>query len=184
MQFQDISYLEKGTKRQQEAYAILQQNKVMEKLHAFTPALVGTIPINIDIETSDLDIICCFENKNFYRDTIVKLFKDNEFFSIREREDKEETVIAGFFIEGFMIEIFGQNIPCRQQLGYRHMLIEHDLLNKYGEAFRWQIIALKKQGYKTEPAFAKLLGLQGDPYQALLQLEADIAESLNNTNGY
>jgi len=184
MQFQDISYLEKGTKRQQEAYAILQQNKVIEKLHAFTPALVGTIPINIDIETSDLDIICCFENKNFYRDTIVKLFKDNEFFSIREREDKEETVIAGFFIEGFMIEIFGQNIPCRQQLGYRHMLIEHELLSKYGEAFRWQIIALKKQGYKTEPAFAKLLGLQGDPYQALLQLEADIAESLNNTNGY
>lgn len=184
MQFQDISYLKNGTTRQQKAYAVLQPNNVMEKLYAFTPVLVGTIPINIDIETSDLDIICCFENKKFYRDTIVKQFKHCEFFSIREREDKEESVIAGFFTEGFMIEIFGQNIPCRQQPGYRHMLIEHELLNKYGEAFRQQIIALKKQGYKTEPAFAKLLGLQGDPYQALLQLEADIAESLNHTNGH
>ena len=184
MLFQDISYLKNGTTRQQEAFTVLHQQKVFEKLCAFHPVLVGTIPINIDIETSDLDIICCFENKNFYRDTIVKLFKHYELFSIREREEKEETVIAGFFTGGFMIEIFGQNIPCRQQLGYRHMRIEHKLLNKYGEPFRQQIIALKKQGYKTEPAFAKLLGLEGDPYQALLQLEPGVNAPQKNTNGY
>ncbi len=32
------------------------------------------------------------------------------------------------------------------------------------KAFRQEIIALKKQGYKTEPAFAMALGLKGDPY--------------------
>ncbi|WP_114790299.1 DUF4269 domain-containing protein [Niabella yanshanensis] len=171
MLFQDISYLQNGTIRQQEAFTVLHQNMMLEKLSAFDPVLVGTIPINIDIETSDLDIICCFENKNIYRDTIVKLFKDFELFSIREREDKEETVIAGFFTGGFRVEIFGQNIPCRQQFGYRHLLIEQELLKKYGEIFRQQIIALKKKGYKTEPAFAQVLKLEGDPYQALLQLE-------------
>lgn len=171
MLFQDISYLQNGTTRQQEAFTVLRQNRVLEELGPFNPVLVGTIPINIDIETSDLDIICCFENKHFFRDTIIRLFRDFELFSIREREEKEETVISRFFTGGFMIEIFGQNIPCLQQLAYRHMLAEYELLNKYGEPFRRQIIALKKQGYKTEPAFAKLLGLQGDPYQALLQLE-------------
>lgn len=159
MQFQDISYLQKGTIRQQEAYTVLHRNKVLEKLLAFTPVLVGTLPLNIDIETSDLDIICCFENKVFFRNAVVELFGACELFSIREREDKEETVIAGFYADGFMIELFGQNIPCRQQLAYRHMLVEHALLNKYGEPFRREIIALKKQGYKTEPAFAKMLAL-------------------------
>lgn len=184
MQFHDISYLKNGTPRQQEAYTILHQNKVLESLRPFDPVLVGTIPISIDVKTSDLDIICCFKNKNFYRDTIVNLFKNTEHFSIRERKDKAETVIAGFFMGDFMVEIFGQNIPCRQQFGYRHMLIEHELLNKYGEAFRQQIIALKNQGYKTEPAFAKLLGLQGDPYQALLQLETGIDKPLKDSNDY
>ncbi|MNO76159.1 hypothetical protein D3C76_672280 [compost metagenome] len=37
--------------------------------------------------------------------------------------------------------------------------------------FRERIILLKTSGWKTEPAFAKALGLEGDPYEALLELE-------------
>jgi hypothetical protein len=50
------------------------------------------------------------------------------------------------------------------------MLIEHSLLTEKGEHFRQEIIKLKRQGLKTEPAFAKLLGLDGDPYKAILKL--------------
>lgn len=173
MQFDDISYLVNGNDLQKAAYSVLQQHRILEKLHPFDPVLVGTIPINIDIETSDLDIICHFENKELYRNTIINLFQTQKHFSIKEIDGEEETIVAGFFADGFMIEIFGQPIRSRQQLGYRHMLIEYALLNKYGETFRKQIIDLKRQGYKTEPAFAKLLGLDGDPYMALLQLEGD-----------
>ena len=48
------------------------------------------------------------------------------------------------------------------------MLIEYRLLRERGEMFRQEIIALKKQGHKTEPAFAIALGLKGDPYRELL----------------
>jgi hypothetical protein len=53
------------------------------------------------------------------------------------------------------------------------MLIEHHLLNYYDEEFRLKIVSLKEQGYKTEPAFAKVLNLKGDPYQALLNYKID-----------
>ncbi|RZK33633.1 MAG: DUF4269 domain-containing protein, partial [Pedobacter sp.] len=80
-------------------------------------------------------------------------------------------VKSNFLIEDFEIEIFGQNISTQQQHAYRHMLIEHKILLEKGEAFRQQIIQLKKQGFKTEPAFAKLLGLEGDAYEELLKVE-------------
>jgi hypothetical protein len=49
------------------------------------------------------------------------------------------------------------------------MLIEHRLLLKHGEAFKNKVIELKQNGLKTEPAFAKLLGIEGDPYEELLK---------------
>lgn len=76
-------------------------------------------------------------------------------------------------MDGFEIEIFGQTIPTKQQFAYRHMMVEHNLLNKYGEVFRQQIIELKRQGHKTEPAFAIALNLTGDPYMELLKFETN-----------
>lgn len=73
-------------------------------------------------------------------------------------------------MDGFEVEIFGQTTPTRSQFAYRHMIIEYNLLNKYGEAFRQQIIELKQEGYKTEPAFAIALDLTGNPYLELLKL--------------
>lgn len=58
--FTKIEYLKTGATRQQRAYETLSNHQVLQKLAAFDPILTGTIPINIDIETSDLDIICCF----------------------------------------------------------------------------------------------------------------------------
>lgn len=80
-------------------------------------------------------------------------------------------MVASFQLDDFSIELFGQNIPTRQQPGYRHMLVEYRLLQDYGEDFRQQIIQLKQQGIKTEPAFAQVLGLPGNPYEALLLFE-------------
>jgi hypothetical protein len=177
--FDDLQYLITGTIRQQAAYQLLKKHQLLETLQAFDPILSGTIPINIDIETSDLDIICYFKDKAKFQHLVNTEFSSFEAFSIADTTiNQQETIVANFTLEGWAIEIFGQDLPTREQNAYRHMIAEYQLLSHYGEAFRQQVIKLKKQGYKTEPAFAKLLGLQGDPYLELLKPE--LISSLKN----
>lgn len=172
MDFDNLAYLQYGSKRQIDAYFTLTDNQIFSKLKPYDPILVGTIPINIDIESSDLDIICCFADKQEFEKSVTNHFKKEREFTIREIQSlASSAIVANFFVGEFRIEIFGQSIPTKQQHAYRHLITEHQLLNRYGKEFRHQIIELKRQGYKTEPAFAMLLGLSGDPYTALLEFE-------------
>jgi hypothetical protein len=171
--FFDLTYLRAGNTRQQAAYATLINHDIPGKLAAFDPVLAGTIPIGIDVETSDLDVICCWADKKTFADALQRCFGEYRGFLLAEMAVRgEEAIVASFDVDGFDVEIFGQNIPVRQQNAYRHLLIEHRILTEKGEAFRQQIIQLKQQGHKTEPAFAMLLGLDtDDPYSALLAFE-------------
>ncbi|WP_196857894.1 DUF4269 domain-containing protein [Pedobacter sp. CAN_A7] len=170
--FLDITYLKFGNKKQQEVYQLLVENKIMEKLSTYTPIFVGTIPLNIDIETSDIDIICYARDKNQFIESLVNYFQNMKGFKII-RNTAFNSVKANFYIEDFEFEIFGQDLESMQQDAYQHMIIEHSVLIEKGEKFRQEIIKLKKNGLKTEPAFAKLLGLDGNPYKELLKLRFD-----------
>lgn len=48
------------------------------------------------------------------------------------------------------------------------MLIEYQLMQEY-PMLKESVIELKQQGIKTEPAFCEILGLEGDPYEKLLE---------------
>lgn len=173
--FTNIQYLQNGSKKQIQAFKVLSQNKILFNLSEFDPILVGTIPINIDIENSDLDIICYWKNKSNFIEKLKVTFGNQSEFKIRETLiDNDETVVANFKIEGFEMEVFGQNIPTKNQNGYKHMIIEHQILKTKGENFRLEIIKLKQNGYKTEPAFALLLGLKGNSYVELLDYNFNI----------
>lgn len=167
--FLDITYLKFGNKKQQNVYQILIQNKIMENLSAYTPIVVGTIPIHIDIETSDIDIICYVRDKNQFIEVLVSCFGNMKGFKVT-KNTAFDSIKANFYLEDFEFEIFGQDLESFQQNAYQHMIIEHSILMEKGEEFRQEIIKLKRQGLKTEPAFAKLLGLDGNPYQELLKL--------------
>lgn len=172
--FSTIEYLKTGNQKQILAYEILTQNNVLLNIAEFEPILVGTIPINIDIENSDLDIICYWKNKTDFKTKIQSFFGNEKEFSIRETQiNDQETVVANFRIDPFEIEIFGQNIPTKNQNGYKHMIIENQILASKDENFRLEIIKLKQNGYKTEPAFGLLLGLKSDPYLELLRYKID-----------
>lgn len=170
--FRNISYLKTGNQKQQSAFEVLTRNSILESLKEFSPILVGTIPINIAIENSDLDIICYWKNKSDFIQKLTYLFEKEQHFSIREITiDNQESVVANFILDDFEIEIFGQNVPTELQNGYRHMVIEDKILQSKGEDFRLEIIKLKKSGIKTEPAFGMLLGLTGNVYKELLDFK-------------
>lgn len=167
--FKTIDYLSRGNQRQKQAYKTLKALNIFEALKAYTPILTGTVPIDIDIPTSDLDIICCCMNHEEFQQELRHLFADKRNFELKEKEYAgTKSTIARFDTMDFEIEIFGQQIPTEQQHAYQHMLIEYAILRERGLEFKQQVRALKLAGLKTEPAFAQLLGLEGNPYEALL----------------
>jgi len=172
MDFENLDYLKNGNILQKQAFEVLRKHQIMTILRAYDPILVGTFPININIENSDLDIICYWNNKAEFRSCLLNQFQQHNNFTIEEQlHSGNETIISNFTIDGFEVEIFGQNIPTKLQYAYKHLLIEHKILNAKGENFRQQIIKLKKEGLKTEPAFCQLLGIDGNPYESLLNYQ-------------
>jgi len=168
--FDTLAYLQTGTERQRRAYAVLTAHGVFDHLAAYQPILAGTIPLDIDIAGSDLDILCYCPQPESFREELVRQFGRCTGFVVREKQVRDrQTVIANFFLDEFPVELFGQNRPVREQEAYRHLITEEALLVKYGEPLRREVRLLKQQGIKTEPAFAQALGLPGDPYEALLQ---------------
>ncbi|RZJ72308.1 DUF4269 domain-containing protein [Flavobacterium sp.] len=170
--FLDIGYLETGSESQRKAFTVLSESRVLERLCEFDPVLIGTFPIGIAVESSDLDVACHFGDKSEFILKLQSEFSDFAQFGIRDFVlDGLETVVCNFVFSGFEFEIFGQPIAVTSQMGYRHMVVEHRILLEKGEDFRNEIIGLKNSGLKTEPAFAVLLGILGDPYLGLLDFE-------------
>lgn len=167
--FKDPSYLSVGNERQKEAFQTLQDLKVFEILAPFDPVLTGTVPIEVDIPSSDLDIICHFQDEERFENCIKSQYGTQTDFSIRKtRKQEQNTIIAYFRCQNYQIEIFGQPLPVNEQMAYRHMIKEYEIIQSKGPSFRTQVIELKQEGLSTEAAFAQLLGIKGDPYLALL----------------
>lgn len=165
--FKNIDYLNSGTQRQKAAYRALLSTNILHVLKNYSPILTGTIPIDIDLKESDLDIICSSRDLNQFCAYIVCEFKHYEDFKLIQ--GKEE-VVASFKAFEFEFELFCQNLATEKQNAFLHMIAEARMLYFGGEALKKEIRALKASGLKTEPAFARFFNLPNDPYQAVLNL--------------
>lgn len=170
--FKDITYLKHGNDQQKLAYSEIIKLDIFENFKKYNPILTGTIPIEIDLPESDLDIICECENHKEFSELLSEQFGDKTEFKIYSTElNGTKSTIAKFKTENFTFEFFGQNIPTDTQNAYRHMIVEHRILEQKGAEFKHEIIKLKSNGIKTEPAFAMLLKLEGNPFDEILKLE-------------
>lgn len=167
----DLTYLSKGTPRQQQVYEALTSLRLFSALAEFSPILVGTYPLNIHVAGSDLDIVCEAHDFDDFERNVNTLYGDNAEYSVSRRRIRGiSAIIIRFSYEGFLIELFGQPLPSGEQYGFRHLLIEAWLLQYGGNAARQEIRQLKQAGMKTEPAFARYFQLPGDPYDTLFAM--------------
>ena len=56
----------------------------------------------------------------------------------------------------------------RNQNAYRHMIVEHAI--NAASTYKRRNYSLKRERFKTEPAFAQVLNIDGDPYEGLIVL--------------
>jgi len=161
--------------------AVVQELKLLEQLSAFNPTMIGTPPLGIDIATSDIDIACYSEDLDYFEMHCTQAFGAiGDYSSTTTTAQSIATAIVRFTSHGWDIEIFCQPTPVEQQWGVRHYRIEQRIL-KLAPHVAPMIREMKEGGLKTEPAFASLLGLKGDPYAALLELENETDEALRST---
>lgn len=150
----------------------LEESGVLDRLAAFDPRIAGTFPLGLDLPGSDIDVVCHAADLDAFAKAVWQHFAACEGFALWQWSRPPHAVIAGFRLAGVPFEIFGSPEPVDEQAGWRHFLIEQALLELGGAALLQAVRAERARGAKTEPAFAKVLGLDGDPYVAMLALEA------------
>lgn len=143
---------------------------MLAALAAFDPHIAGTPPLGLDLPTSDIDILCHAPDSAAFAATVSARLGHQSGFALRTRADGAQVV--RFIAAGWPFEVFASAIPVIDQPGWRHFRIERRLLRLGGTRLRAAVMARRHRGMKTEPAFADLLGLPGNPYEALLTLEA------------
>lgn len=150
---------------------VLDELNLLAELAEYEATIIGTPPLDIDIDSSDIDIACTAINlEKFEADVTARFAAAKGFVAERVTVFPEPAVRAAFLSHGWEVELFCQTLAIQEQHGVRHFQIEKRLLAIDSE-LKERVLQLKRSGQKTEPAFAALLQLDGDPYTAMLALE-------------
>jgi len=154
--------------------------RILDVLAEFDARIAGTLPIGLAVSGSDIDVICHAGDPWGFAETIWLCFGDLDSFCLYQWTSSDRPVVARFTYAGWPFEIFGGSRPVGEQAGWRHFAIEKRLLDLDDGRLRRAVMALRARGQKTEPAFAVALGIEGDPYRALLDLEGEHDASLRS----
>lgn len=150
------------------AQKALQASEVLATLKPYSPEVVSTIFVGLDTNNSDIDIVCTYQDQQAFVAHIESAFSDFESFSVSARNDY---AVAKFYYEQFLFEIYASTTPVQLQAAFRHYQVMKRLVNLGGNEFIQQVRHLKESGLKTEPAICHVLGISGEPYAAVLELE-------------
>lgn len=151
---------------------------VLSALAPFDPRPAGTPPLGLDLAGSDIDVLCHAPDPMPFVRTLWAAFSAYPDFRAWQWGSGERPVIAEFRAEGWTFELFGSPQPVQDQIGWRHFRAEQRLLSIGGNRLRTLVMDQRRRGLKTEPAFAAVLKLSGDPYAALLELDTWSDEAL------
>lgn len=158
--------------RNYKVFSALKKLTILRSLNQFNPLVVGTFPLDLHTQESDVDIILSHHDLSELKTKIQNHFSNLDHFSIQEYlQNNEQIVVSNFTFENIQFELFAQKIQSVRQAANLHFLIEERLLKLGGKALKEKVLRARNSGDKTEPAFAKILQLNGDPYESLLKLQ-------------
>ena len=177
-----LDYLAHGNERQRSAHALLTAG-VWDELAAQCAdmALVSTLAIGLDRPGSDLDILCQHPDPAAFAAT----FADQDWQASHKGENiwllertfaclDQSCAVSGSDKSeaSWPLELYVTPAPIETLNGWRHLTLMAALLERFGDAFYREVLRLRlEEGLKGEAAMCRLLGLAGDPYEALLTLE-------------
>ncbi|BBT94915.1 diadenosine tetraphosphate hydrolase [Aeromonas veronii] len=177
-----LDYLAHGNERQRSAHALLTAG-VWDELAAQCAdmALVSTLAIGLDRPGSDLDILCQHPDPAEFAATFAEQgwqasAKDENIWLLERTFaslDQSCAVSGSDKSEAsWPLELYVTPAPIETLNGWRHLTLMAALLERFGDAFYREVLRLRlEEGLKGEAAMCRLLGLAGDPYEALLTLE-------------
>lgn len=166
-----VEFLREGTTRQQQAYYTLLDLEIFTVLAKYSPVLTGTIPIDLDVDSSDLDIVCEAHDLDEFESVVSNYYGAYQGFETDRTESMGvPALVCNFEAECFPIEIFAQAVPVHRQRAYLHMVAESRLLHLAGDDAKRALRILRGRGMKTEPAFGEYFCLSGDPYERLYEM--------------
>lgn len=153
----------------------LRRTGLLAVLARYDPHLAGTLPLGLDLPSSDVDLLCHAPDRVLFSAVLWGACHQWPDFSLRQWVSGDQPVTATFSAFGWAFEIFASPQPVREQPGWRHYQVEQRLLALGGPELRASVMRHRHAGAKTEPAFAMALGLTGDApggaYATLLELE-------------
>ncbi|TCU75004.1 uncharacterized protein DUF4269 [Bradyrhizobium sp. R2.2-H] len=150
--------------------AAIDSSGLLEELREFDPRVVGTLPLDLSTPTSDVDVVCHVTDTAAFAEIVWRRYSLCEGFALYQWRSSLRPVVARFNWGGWPFELFGDPRPVDQQEGWLHFEIERRLLALDDGRLRKAVADHRARGMKTEPAFAVVLGIAGDPYAGLLAL--------------
>lgn len=167
--------------KNQAVLAAVESLGVFKEFACFNPQISGSVPLGISGEGGDVDILFDVKDFNQFKDSVLDLRSRVKNFEIKTIPlQSEPCVFLSFNFNGNDFEWVGQNKCSLKQRAHQHLLIEARLLNIAGPQSIKDIAQIKQEGLKTEPAFAKYFGIEGDPYLRLLEISQESEQFLFN----
>ncbi|GAA6151974.1 DUF4269 domain-containing protein [Pseudoteredinibacter isoporae] len=144
-------------------------------LSAYGAEVVSTLLLGFHSPKSDIDVVCCYSDQSSFATELAGLYGALENFELKVCQ---EYCLCRFYFQGFQFEIYGEETPVIKQNAYRHFQIMRRVKMLSDEKFARNVRALRRQGFKPEAAICQLLGIDGEPYHAILVLENKTNEAL------
>lgn len=148
----------------------IQHTNVLTVLAEYDPHVAGTPPLGLDLPSSDIDVLCFASDPDRFTTVLWAAFRSYPKFRMWQWIGADRPIVATFEAQGWCFEIFGQAKPVTEQTAWRHFAVERRLLALGGQRLATTVLAFRREGLKTEPAFAAALRLQGDPYETLSKI--------------